>query len=141
MTKFLRERQIRSLKHRSRSLRQIMRGKFPDLLIVEQVAILIVVYLCVEALMHFRVEALAAAAAIGALLLAFVRHVTDGRSPALGAREPDTTGELPDSTLGRELHEHGEGCAITVEVVIVLMQDVVTQGKETQGKDAQEQEE
>jgi hypothetical protein len=102
------------------SLRQVLRGKFPYLLIVEKAAILIVAYLTIVGITHFRVEAVAAAAATGALALSFVRHVNDSRAPALGARAPGATREPPGQPLRHEHHEHGEGRDVTVAVVVVV---------------------
>jgi hypothetical protein len=105
------------------SLRQVLRGKFPYLLIVEKAAILVVAYLTFVGITHFRVEAVAAAAAIGTLALTLIRHVDDRRDPALGAREPDATREPPGRPFSHEHHEHGDGRDVTVAVLVVVPRD------------------
>jgi hypothetical protein len=101
-------------------LQRITHGRFPYLLIVEEAAILIVIYLAVVGITHFRIEAVAAGAAVATLGLTFLRHVADSRNLAVGEQEPETTRELPGIALSQRDDAHGEDPDVTVVVVVVM---------------------
>jgi hypothetical protein len=103
-------------------LQRVTQGRFPCLLIVEEAAILIVIYLAVVGVTHFRVETVAAGATIAILVLTFLRYIADNRKLAIREQEPDTARELPGNALSHGHDEHGGDPDVTV-VVIVVMQD------------------
>jgi hypothetical protein len=88
------------------------RRRFTGLLIVQQVAVILVVYLAVIGLTHFRVEALAAAAALATFTLAFIRHVAETRAARSqsGRNEPVRN----DPTRNEQAHARAAGQARTV---------------------------
>jgi hypothetical protein len=101
-------------------LQRITSGRFPYLLIVEEAAILIVMYLAVVGITHFRVEAVAAGAAVATLVLTFLRHVAESRNLTIGKQEPDAARELPGNAVSHEHEEPGEGDDVTLVVVLVV---------------------
>ena len=86
--------------------------RFTGLLIVQQVAVILVVYLAVIGLTHFRVEALAAAAALATFILAFVRHVAETRAArSQSGRNEPVRGDPPRN---EQAHARAAGQARTV---------------------------
>lgn len=100
------------------------RRRFSSLLIVEDAALLVIAYLAVTGITHFRVEAVAAVAGVATLGLTFIRHVTDARrARQRGSRQRWDADEMPRRAFdpADDGNDCGrtEGCRIVVVVVVL----------------------